>query len=353
MLKIWGVVSNSAPRMIWLLINTFLVLCELGLTLVDAPRFLRDPVWRYSLMCQLSNSQARAYFEFEFPTSEAAIIQWVGPVINKLGALVFDPDAKAILGQRQSTINFRQIMDERLIFLANLPKGIVGEEPIRLLAAFLVAQFQQAALSRADTPQREPFYLYLDEFQNYTTDNIKDVLSESRKYALSLTMAHQYLGQLDGNLKQAVLNTVGTLIAFRVGYHDAVELVKEMFPIPVTVTHKELRFFSMGALPFPFLEEKSEKVSLAEVASRLTRLQPREFWVKKRGVLWPTRHRTPTVPDPPLTPETREAVAQLRAISGRKYGKPKADVMRELARPHVPLLLEGDVEPEEKGRYYD
>jgi type IV secretory pathway TraG/TraD family ATPase VirD4 len=151
-------------------------------------------------------------------------------------------------------------MDNQQILLVNLPKGILGEAPSALLAAFIVAHLQKAALARADRGSSIPFYLYLDEFQNYTTDNIKDILSESRKYALSLTLAHQYLDQLPGELRSAVLNTAGTLVSFRVGYHDATQLAKEIFPSPdyiqqfktsVTMRHSY-------QVPLPFISSKSE-----------------------------------------------------------------------------------------------
>lgn len=356
-LKIWKMDSSTAPRMVWLLVNAFLALSELGLTLVDLPRFLRDRAWRASLVPRLANPQAQGYFLLDFPKTPGAINQWVQPVINKIGAFIFDPDVRAIVGQKHSTIRFREILDRKLTVLVNLPKGVMGEENSRLLAAFLVAQFQKAALSRADVRAREPFYLYLDEFQNYTTDNIEDVLSESRKYALSLVMAHQYLDQLSGDLRKAVLNTAGTIVSFRVGYHDAMELVKEIFPIPLSVSHKEWCFIPMGRCLLPYFEEKRESVTIGEVAALLTRLAPREFWVKRRGVLWPIHQRSLFVPDPPLTPQVRETLARLLAVSGRRYGRAKEEVVRELAEPHrYPLrapVMQPVMQDEGAGSYYD
>ena len=351
--KIWRVDPAAAPRLFWLLVNTLLALCELGLTLAELPRFLRDQMWRESLIPMLRNPQAQAYFLMEFPKTPGAIHQWVQPVINKIGAFIFDPDVRAIVGQTQSTINFRDILDRQLIMLVNLPKGILGEENSRLLAAFLVAQFQKAALSRADSGQREPYYLYLDEFQNYTTDNIQDVLSESRKYSLSLIMAHQYLAQLDVKLRQAVLNTSGTIISFRVGHHDARELVPEMFPIPLTATRKELNVLFMGNWPFPWVRTTEETVPMVEAAGLLTRLRPREFWVKRRDRVWPTRHRSLTVPDPSMTPEVRESLARLIAISGSLYGAAKQDTRQPAFEPQRLLLGAPAPEHEDTGIYYD
>src|SRR5207253_475749 len=142
---------------------------------------------------------------------------------------------------------FRKILDGNRVLLVNLTKGILGEGNSAMLGAFIVAHLQQAALSRADTRKREPFYLYLDEFQNYTTDNIKDILAESRKYGLSLILAHQYLKQLAGDLQAAVLNTAGTLACFRVGYQDASLLAREIFPPEFLRQPKQtMRFQRLG-----------------------------------------------------------------------------------------------------------
>ena len=216
----------------------------------------------------------RQYFENEFPKTERGSLQWVTPVLNKLGNLLFDPDIRLIFGS-QSTFDFRRAMDERLIFLAHLPKGILGEGSSALLAAFLVAHIQRSALSRADSQRRPPFYLYLDEFQNYTTGNIIDILSESRKYALSLTLAHQFLDQLPNELSQAVLNTSGTMACFRVGYHDARSLAKEIFPSPDFRYRVQLR----ASLSIPFIQQ----VGWEGLALELANLQPRQFWYRRRG----------------------------------------------------------------------
>jgi DNA helicase HerA-like ATPase len=226
-MKIWGISPTSAPRMVWLMSNSFLALSSLGLTLLDLPRFLMDVEYRERLVPRIGNQQAKQFFMHEFPKSERAIHQWVTPVLNKIGGLIFDPELRLIFSS-PTTLNMRRVIDEQLILLVNLPKGILGEGASALTAAFIVALLQKAALSRTDVHVRKPFYLYLDEFQNYTTDNIKDILAESRKYALSLILAHQYLDQLSSDLQSAVLNTSGTLISFQVGYHDALKLAKEI-----------------------------------------------------------------------------------------------------------------------------
>ena len=172
--------------MLWLLVNSLLALIELRMTLLDLPRWLLDEAFRSARLPGLMNEEVVRFFFDEYPSSPAAMHQWATPILNKLGQLLFDPDMRQIFGS-PSSFDFRDLMDEGRILLVNAPKGILGEGLSALLAAFVVAHIQKAALARASSQRRQPFYLYLDEFQNYTTDNIQDILSESRKYALSLT----------------------------------------------------------------------------------------------------------------------------------------------------------------------
>lgn len=336
-IKIWKLDATSAPRMVWLLSNTFVALSYLGLTLLDLPRFLLDSSFRESLLPQLAHEGARAYFEFEFPQGQAAVNQWVAPVLNKMGTLIFDPDIRLMFGGK-STINFRQIIDQKLILLVNIPKGVIGEAASALLGAFIVAHLQKAALSRVEVRQPIPFYLYLDEFQNYTTDNIKDILSESRKYALSLTLAHQYLDQLSQDLRSAVLNTAGTLACFRVGYHDAYELVREIFPGPdfIKTTERQLKLQRVGSIPLPLIEESQKGLGWEGLAQILTRLPQREFWARKRMSGVPVHIKTFENPDLVPTPELKQALEELLQCSGQRFGRLKEEIQQELAKTQVP-----------------
>lgn len=329
--KIWSLDAASSPRMIWLLTHCFLALSNLGLTILDLPRFLLDRRYRESLLPALKHEDARAYFQFEFPRSQGAIHQWVTPVLNKIGGLVFDPDVRLMMAG-SSTIDFRTIMDQKNILLVNLPKGIIGEGASGLIGAFVVAHLQKAALSRANSGQRIPFYLYLDEFQNYTTDNVKDVLSESRKYALSLILAHQYLDQLSPDLLGAVLNTAGTLACFRVGFGDALRLAKEIFPSPDFLKTKsmEIKMDRFASWPLLSFSEKCESIGWEGSALELTRLKPREFWARHSGSATPKRYRTISTPDVTLTPEVLSGLGQLVDASGQQFGRLKKEVQRQL-----------------------
>jgi TraM recognition site of TraD and TraG len=331
--KIWGIDSANAPRMVWLLTNCFLALSDLKLTLLDLQKFLLDSVYRENLLPRLKYTQVQAYFQYEFPKNQAAVHQWVTPVLNKIGGLIFDPEVRLILASN-SMINFRRILDRQMIFMANIPKGILGEGSSALLGAFLVAHIQKAALARADSYTRKNFYFYLDEFQNYTTDNIKDILSESRKYGLCLTLANQYLDQIPSGLRSAVLNTSGTIICFRVGYQDASHLVKEIFPSPdfSTTPKSNLKIKHLGPYPYLTIEQDSEPFGWDGLAQMLARLPSRQFWSKQRGSSSPAHHRTFDVPDPVITKELKERISSLLDASGRRYGKLKQDAQKEYAR---------------------
>lgn len=323
-IKVWKLSPEETPRMVWLLTNSFLALANLGLTLVDLPRFLVDGDFRMEFVPGLTNEAVRHYFEYEYPRTSRGAHQWATPVLNKLGNLLFDPDVRGIF-QTKGTINFRKVMDEKMILLVNLPKGILGESLSSLLAAFVVAHIQKAALSRANTANRSPFYLYLDEFQNYTTDNIQDILSESRKYALSLILAHQYLKQLPDQLRSAVLNTAGTIVSFRVGYRDAAELSKEIFP-QSDFLERAGPHLSLRPNWFPVNFGNRERPRGWESLTReLASLENRQFWSRKRGNHRPVKQQSFWVPDPQISPYLLEQIQNLRDLSGQKYANPRIE----------------------------
>lgn len=326
--KIWGINPAHAPRMVWLLANSFLALADLGLTLLDLPRFLLDRSYRESLLPRVTREEVLTYFHLEFPKSEGGIRQWVTPVLNKIGGLIFDPDIRLMLGGGRP-LNFRQVIDTQRVLLVNLSKGILGDGTSALLGAFLVAQLQKAALARADSGYRPAYHLYLDEFQNYTTDNIKDVLSESRKYTLSLTLAHQYLDQLTPELRDAVLHTSGTLVSFRVGYQDAVRLAKEVFPSSEAATRSELvPRPRLGVIPRLTLEVRQQPGGWDRLAGSLASLPYRWFWSRWREARQPVLQRTLDMQNPRCPREVRSALVD---ASGARYARPKRDLRRELA----------------------
>ncbi len=320
--KLWRLEASNAPRLIWLLTNTFLALSSVGLTLLDLPRFLADSEFRNRELNRTNLNTVRTFFEYEFPKTEKGVQQWIAPVLNKLGTLLFDPDV-SVLFAGKNTIDFRKLIDHEMILLVNLPKGILSEGLSSLVAALLVGLIQKAALSRAETPHRSAFYLYLDEFQHYTTDNITDVLTESRKYRLSLTLAHQYLDQIPAEIKHAVLNTAGNLVCFRVGFEDARVLAKEIFLSAHEKKHVEphVHLRRNGIIALPHLE----KTTTDELARELSILPARQFWYRRRGLSLPVKEISLWLPDPRMTPELKQAVQELRDFSGSRFGLRKDD----------------------------
>ena len=153
----------------------------------------------------------------------------VAPVQNKIGSLLQSPILRNILGQVKNKVSIPFIMDNERIFIANLSKGRMGHDKSNLLGSLLVAQFQLAAMARSNQPEsgRVPFHLFVDEFQNFSTDSFASILAEARKYRLSLTLSHQYIDQLTPAIRSAVFGNVGNLIAFRVGHTDAEILSNE------------------------------------------------------------------------------------------------------------------------------
>lgn len=323
-LKIWKLERNEAPRMTWLMVNTFCALADLQLPITATSRFLLDGEYRAQKVEELRNESAKSYFLREYPKQESVIREWVSPLLNKLGSFLQDPDIAAMF-TNVNGINMLELMDRQCIILVQIPKGLLGENTSNLLGAFIVAQIQQAALSRKKESSRKPFYLYLDEFQNYTTDNISDILSESRKYQLSMVLAHQYLKQLDDQIQAAVLNTSGTIVCFRTGYDDALQLAKHIFPTKdfKARTKTRIGFANFKSILIPQISEEKEKPDWDQLAYLISNQKQREFWTRIRAKEAPMHLRSNDVPDIFITKELEENIQHLIDISGRQYARLK------------------------------
>jgi hypothetical protein len=227
--SIWR--ESWGPRLEYILANTIAALLEAQNTsLLGVNRMLADETYRAWVVRQVSDPFVRAFWTEEFANYDPRFLrEAVAPVQNKLGQLLLSPLLRNILGQVGTKINLRFMMDTGRVFIANLAKGRLGSEPANLLGALLAAQFQHAAMTRADIPEadRRDFFLVIDEFHNFTTDSLAVALAEARKYRLSLTLAHQYLDQLLPETRAAVFGNVGTIVAFRVGNMDALALAAE------------------------------------------------------------------------------------------------------------------------------
>jgi len=322
MIKIWQLDISNAPRMLWLVTNTFLALTLSRRPLSDILLFLGDPSYRVETLSQVNDENVLRYFEVEFPKNPGAIQQWIAPALNKLGALLFDPDVKPMLSGVKP-LDFRKIMDQRMVLLVNIPKGTLGESTSALLGAFILARIQSSALSRASTQKRPSFYLYMDEFQNYTTENVKDILAESRKYSLSITFAHQYLDQLQKSIHQAVLNTAGIIIVFRVGYQDARRLSHEIFPSSVSDQVQKPKLVYKTSRYLPTLKIEFQKEDIKYSSHLLTDLKHREFWVKIRSQKSASKNRSFEMKDVPITRKNKKIIQELRKQAGSTFGYQK------------------------------
>ncbi|MFH1188822.1 MAG: type IV secretion system DNA-binding domain-containing protein [bacterium] len=230
--KIWPDVWSA--RMEYILNNSLLSLLEFqGSTFLGTMRLLSDKQYRKEVVSQLTDPVVKSFWVNEFAKyTQRLESEATAAIQNKIGQFVSNPLIRNILGQSHSTINIRKIMDEGKILIVNLSKGRIGEDNSALLGAMLITKMQLAAMARVDVPEseRKDFYLYIDEFQNFSTDSFASILSEARKYRLDLILAHQYIDQLEDTVRSAVFGNVGTLVTFRVGAEDAEFLEKEFEP---------------------------------------------------------------------------------------------------------------------------
>ncbi|MBI2355788.1 MAG: type IV secretion system DNA-binding domain-containing protein [Candidatus Doudnabacteria bacterium] len=234
--KIWAGVWSA--RMEYILNNTILALLDSpGNTLLGIARMLVNRTYRKKIVDNIKDPVVRSFWVDEFANyNDKFRNEAIAPIQNKVGQFLSSAIIRNIVGQTKSTIDLRDIMDNKKIFLINLSKGRIGEDNSALLGAMLITKLQLAAMSRVDIPEeeREDFYLYVDEFQNFATTSFANILSEARKYRLNLIVAHQYINQLvsDRNtiVRDAIFGNVGTMICFRVGADDAEYLETEFEP---------------------------------------------------------------------------------------------------------------------------
>lgn len=230
--KVWS--EFWGPRLEHILRNTLLTLLDCpNTTLLDIPKLLTIKEMRRRALQYITNPSVRDFWTHEFEKYSLRFqTETIAPILNKVGMFLTSPLLRNIVGQKESSFDIRKIMDEGKILIVNLSKGKIGEDNCALLGAMMVSKIQLAAMSRADIPEseRRSFYLYVDEVHNFATLSFADILSEARKYALHLVLAHQYIEQLDERIRAAVFGNVGTLISFRVGATDAQYLAKEFKP---------------------------------------------------------------------------------------------------------------------------
>ena len=224
----WG------PRLEYILRYTLLALLDFpNATMLDITRMLTDRHFRQDVIKYIDDPVVKNFWTVEFASwNDKFASEAVAPVLNKVGAFTANPMIRNIVGQPKSTFDIRRIMDEGKILIVNLSRGLMGEDNAGILGSLVVTKIQLASMGRAEMPeaQRTPFYLYVDEFQNFATESFATILSEARKYGLNLTIANQYISQLGEEVRSAVFGNVGTVMSFRVSPDDAPFLQKYFEP---------------------------------------------------------------------------------------------------------------------------
>jgi hypothetical protein len=270
--KIWA--DSWGVRMEDLLRNSLLALSAARLSLVELPAFLTDATFRAVVLRQLTHPIARAYFDRFARLSDRAQLTWSEPVLNKINALLAHDRVRQLLAAPASTFDLRQVMDRGQVLLIKLDKGRL-KDGADLLGSLLLAKLQLAAFSRSNLPvdRRRPFTLYVDEFQNFATASFGILLSEARKYGLSLVLAHQTLAQIPEELQSLILGNTGIQVAFRVNRRDAERLAKEAFTYSgyavKSATLQRINYWSLG--------EEWERYTAA-----VQNQPPRTAWVKHK-----------------------------------------------------------------------
>lgn len=302
--KLYDLKSTGGPIFEQYMRNAMLLVMshpESGSTLMEIPRVLSDPAFRRMKLENCSDPTVVDFWrkEAEKAGGDAALANVVPYITSKLTQFISNDTMRPIIGQQKSSFNFRDVMDRQKILLVDLSKGKIGEMNAYLLGMIIVGKILMAALSRADIPDhtRKDFYLYIDEFQNFTTDSINSILSEARKYGLSLIIAHQYIGQLvkgqDTSIRDAVFGNVGSMLVFKIGTLDAEYIEKEFSPVfnqfdliniekftayvKLLIENTASRPFSMGS-PWPIAGNPRDDIAKKIMAlSRLKYGQDRQI----------------------------------------------------------------------------
>jgi energy-coupling factor transporter ATP-binding protein EcfA2 len=282
--KIWA--DSWGPRLEYILRFSLLTLLEYPhATLLDIQPLLTDVLFRNKVLSYVTNQHTRSFWKNEFDKYSPALrSEAITPILNKTGVFLTSIPLRNTVGQNTNGFRMQQVLDEGKILIANLSKGELGEDASSILGSILVTSIQLAALFRSVVPEQEriPFYLYVDEMHSFISLSFADILSEARKYKLSLFLTHQYIEQLHEKIRSAIFGNVGTIISFRIGAEDAEHLAKEFHPEFNEDDFVNLPRYSMylklmidGATSRPFsafsLPPKQQAQSLKEEVIELSR----------------------------------------------------------------------------------
>jgi hypothetical protein len=230
--KIWS--DSWGPRLEYVLrLSLLTLLTHPNATLLDLQPLLTSSEFRSHVLSYVRNGLVLAFWKGEFDKyTNGFRTEAIAPILNKMGVFAASEPLRNILGQKTRSFRMQQVMDEGKILIVNLSKGKVGEDAASLLGSILVTSMQLSALHRASQQEekRRPFYLYIDEMHSFLTNSLADMLAEARKYKLSLFLTHQYLDQIDEQIRSAIFGNVGTIISFRLGAVDADSIEKEFHP---------------------------------------------------------------------------------------------------------------------------
>ena len=313
--------ANWTPR----LEHVFRFTC---LALLDYPHatmrgmisMLTDRNYRQKVVEYITDDMVKRFFAIEFADwSEKFDTDAIIPLVNKLGQFLSDPLLRNIFGQKQNKIDISELMNNEKIILINLSKGRIGEENSSFFGSMFLTKIKQAGMERASIPERErkDFYLYIDEFHNIVTQTFENILSEARKYALNLTIAHQYIGQLIPQVQHAVLGNTGSIITFRVGGEDAVKLKPEFAPL---FDVKDMINLAVGEIYIKMtIDGESYDPFSAETLKVL----------------------------PPTHPSYREEIME---ASRRKYSIPKGDAAKLIAEEEATIIRSAEEKAIIEGR---
>jgi hypothetical protein len=258
--------SSFSGRMEYILSMTLLALLDNpGETILGINRMYSDKDYRKKIVGNIKDPSVRAFWVDEYAKySEKFAQEATASIQNKIGQFAANPLIRNLMGQKESSFDFRQAMDEKKILIVNLSKGKMGPDNMRLVGGMVVTKIYLAAMSRADASAKQlkelaPFYLYVDEFQNFANESFAEILSESRKYNLALTVANQYIDQMTEAVRGAILGNVGSMITFRIGAPDAEIMEKEFTPyfiaedlvnLGFTQVYLKLMIDGVGSQPF-------------------------------------------------------------------------------------------------------
>ncbi|MDP3837112.1 MAG: type IV secretion system DNA-binding domain-containing protein [bacterium] len=347
--KLWA--DSWGPRLEYILRNAILAILDFpGSTLLGVVRMLSDKTYRKRVVANIKDPVVKAFWEKEFASyADKFASEAVSPIQNKVGQFLSSSLMRNIIGQVKSAINIREIMDDGKILIMNLSKGRIGEDNSALLGAMMITKIQLAAMSRVDMPEKErkDFYLYIDEFQNFSTDSFANILSEARKYHLNLILAHQYIEQLSEKVKPAVFGNVGTMVSFRVGATDAEELAKEFAPVfteedlvnlPKYEMYLKLMIDGVASSPFsakglaPLTdEERTFNVDKVIEVSR-EKFASRRSEVEDRILRWHEVEEAPSTSPAILTPSTPRPAATTRTYNPDPVTTTKAPASAPVVR---------------------